>query len=143
MKVLIATIVYCLTHTVTIDSLQKHQNVMTVCTVEGKDYPIQASTRDEMLMWIKAISDVIVSSYNQPHFLVSVINRQQEVSNQKNINHPLLKTQLLQVEHLNHQHHQNLYHHHLEEPQNVAVIQKIQTNNFDMLLLSKIILMLM
>lgn len=43
------------------DTLQKHQNVLRVCTVEGKDYPIQASTRDEMLMWIGYISRIIVS----------------------------------------------------------------------------------
>lgn len=48
-------------HFLFLDTLQKHQNVLTVCTVEGKDYPIQASTRDEMLMWIKAIEDVVVS----------------------------------------------------------------------------------
>lgn len=27
----------------------------------GKDYPVQASTRDEMLVWLKAISDAVVS----------------------------------------------------------------------------------
>ena len=27
----------------------------------GKDYPIQASTRDEMLVWVKAIEDAKVS----------------------------------------------------------------------------------
>jgi hypothetical protein len=43
------------------DTLQKHQFVFTVCTAEGKDYPIQASTRDEMLMWIKAIDDAKVN----------------------------------------------------------------------------------
>ena len=42
------------------DTLQKHQNVFTCCTAEGKDYPVQASTRDEMLMWIKVIEDVVV-----------------------------------------------------------------------------------
>ena len=28
----------------------------------GKDYPVQASTRDEMLVWIKFIDDARVSS---------------------------------------------------------------------------------
>ena len=27
----------------------------------GKDYPIQASTKDEMIVWIKAIEDAAVS----------------------------------------------------------------------------------
>jgi len=27
----------------------------------GKDYPVQASTRDEMLVWVKAIEDAAVS----------------------------------------------------------------------------------
>ncbi|CAI8041059.1 hypothetical protein GBAR_LOCUS22819, partial [Geodia barretti] len=39
------------------DTLQKHQFVFTCLTAEGKDYPIQASTRDEMLVWVKAIED--------------------------------------------------------------------------------------
>ena len=28
----------------------------------GKDYPIQASTKDEMIVWIKAIEDAAVST---------------------------------------------------------------------------------
>jgi hypothetical protein len=39
------------------DTLQKHQFVFTCLTAEGKDYPIQTSTRDEMLFWVKAIED--------------------------------------------------------------------------------------
>ena len=38
------------------DTFQKHQNVLTCWTAEGKDYPIRASTRDEMLMWITEIN---------------------------------------------------------------------------------------
>ena len=29
----------------------------------GKDYPIQASTKDEMLVWVKAIEDAKVRVY--------------------------------------------------------------------------------
>ena len=29
----------------------------------GKDYPIQASTKDEMIVWIKAIEDAAVSNH--------------------------------------------------------------------------------
>ena len=29
----------------------------------GKDYPIQASTRDEMVVWVKAIEDAKVTTY--------------------------------------------------------------------------------
>ncbi|XP_011403542.1 PREDICTED: pleckstrin-like [Amphimedon queenslandica] len=48
------------------DTLQRHQNVLTVCTVEGKDYHIQASTRDEMLMWIQYIDNIIKDRSKQP-----------------------------------------------------------------------------
>lgn len=66
----------------TADTFQKHQHVFTCWTAEGneahraslmqiviimimtlvgKDYPIQASTRDEMLVWISAIEEAKVS----------------------------------------------------------------------------------
>ena len=37
--------------------------IKTVClhSMIGKDYPIQASTKDEMIVWIKAIEDAAVS----------------------------------------------------------------------------------
>ena len=68
---------------ITADTFQKHQHVFTCWTAEGnetrplcihdalietmimplagKDYPIQASTRDEMLVWISAIEEAKVS----------------------------------------------------------------------------------
>jgi hypothetical protein len=39
------------------DTFQKHQFVFTCWTAEGKDYPIQASTKDEMLVWVKVIEE--------------------------------------------------------------------------------------
>jgi hypothetical protein len=42
------------------DTLQRHQFVFKCATAEGKDYPIQASTRDEMLVWVKAIEEAKV-----------------------------------------------------------------------------------
>jgi len=60
-----------------VDTLQKHLHVFTCWTAEGmhsvvnvakdlrhhsgKDYPIQASTKDEMIVWIKAIEEAAVS----------------------------------------------------------------------------------
>jgi hypothetical protein len=41
------------------DTSGRHQNVFTCVTIEGKDYNIQASTKDEMLVWIKVISEAI------------------------------------------------------------------------------------
>ena len=42
-----------------------HVFLYTSCTIvlcsAGKDYPVQASTRDEMLVWIKFIDDARVS----------------------------------------------------------------------------------
>ena len=35
--------------------------VQCVYCLIGKDYPIQASTKDEMIVWIKAIEDAAVS----------------------------------------------------------------------------------
>ena len=42
------------------DTSGRHLHVFTCVTIEGKDYPIQASTRDEMLVWIKVIGEAIV-----------------------------------------------------------------------------------
>ena len=36
-------------------------SVSGVLLSTGKDYPIQASTKDEMLVWVKAIDDAKVS----------------------------------------------------------------------------------
>ncbi len=33
----------------------------------GKDYPVQASTRDEMLVWVGAVSNAIVSGEYVQH----------------------------------------------------------------------------
>lgn len=52
--------------TVKEDSFQKHQHVFTCWTAEGKDYPVQASTRDEMLVWITAIEDARVERNKRP-----------------------------------------------------------------------------
>ena len=38
------------------------QNYVNLTYSPGKDYPIQASTRDEMLVWIKAIDEAAVSA---------------------------------------------------------------------------------
>ncbi|XP_064404168.1 pleckstrin homology domain-containing family A member 1-like [Halichondria panicea] len=48
------------------DTLQKHQHVFTCWTAEGKDYPVQASTRDEMMVWLKAISDAVTEREKRP-----------------------------------------------------------------------------
>lgn len=52
--------------TVKEDTFQRHQNVLTCWTAEGKDYPIQASTRDEMLVWIKAIDEAVANRNTRP-----------------------------------------------------------------------------
>jgi len=52
--------------TVKEDTFQKHQHVLTCWTAEGKDYPVQASTRDEMLVWIKAIDDARIERNKRP-----------------------------------------------------------------------------
>ena len=43
-----------------LDTTGRHQYVFTCVTIEGKDYCIQASTRDEMFVWIKVISEAMV-----------------------------------------------------------------------------------
>ncbi|KAL5457303.1 hypothetical protein EMCRGX_G034551 [Ephydatia muelleri] len=48
------------------DTLQKHQNVLTCYTAEGKDYPVEASTRDEMLVWIQALEDAAKKRTERP-----------------------------------------------------------------------------
>ena len=42
--------------------------IETMCPLTvGKDYPIQASTRDEMLVWISAIEEAKVSKYSHTY----------------------------------------------------------------------------
>ena len=52
--------------TVKEDTFQKHQHVLTCWTAEGKDYPVQASTRDEKLVWIKFIDDARIERNKRP-----------------------------------------------------------------------------
>ena len=42
------------------------------CVTAGKDYPIQASTRDEMLVWVKAIEDAKVWSQYLVNYSTSI-----------------------------------------------------------------------
>ena len=44
------------------DTTGRHVNVFTCVTIEGKDYPIQASTKDEMCLWIKVISEAMTNA---------------------------------------------------------------------------------
>ena len=55
------------------DTTGRHQYVFTCVTIEGKDYCIQAATRDEMFVWIKVISEAMVRITVAVLLLFSVI----------------------------------------------------------------------
>ncbi len=38
--------------------------VIVLISHAGKDYPVQASTRDEMLVWLKSVGDAVVGNHN-------------------------------------------------------------------------------